>query len=148
MTTPTFKNLWPTQLMEITLPGHDQANPILADHIEKLDIERSQMTTDYRSDNLFDEQHPVVQWLKQSVQRAVVDYAQYLGIDYSLDFAIQAWANVNRMGDYHNLHNHPHAWLKWRPTTSRFRSMTRFRQDGMIEPRTASAFMIRDHRPI
>ena len=61
MTTPTFTNLWPTQLMEIALPGHDQANPILADHIEKRDIERSQMTTDYLSDNLFDEQHPVVQ---------------------------------------------------------------------------------------
>lgn len=65
--------------MEITLPGHDQANPILADHIEKRDIQKAQMTTDYLSDNLFDEQHPVIQWLKQSVQRAVVDYAQNLG---------------------------------------------------------------------
>ena len=111
MTTPTFTNLWPTQFMEIVLPGHDQANSILADHIEKLDIQRAQMTTDYLSDNLFDDQHPVVQWLSQSVQRAVLDYAQNLGIDYSLDFAVQAWANVNRMGDYHNLHNHPHAWL-------------------------------------
>ena len=68
------------------------------------------MTTDYLSDNLFDDQHPVVQWLNQSVQRAVLDYAQNLGI-VDLDFAVQAWANVNRMGDYHNLHNHPHAWL-------------------------------------
>lgn len=69
------------------------------------------MTTDYLGDNLFDDQHPVVQWLNQSVKRAVLDYAQNLGIDYSLNFAVQAWANVNRMGDYHNLHNHPHAWL-------------------------------------
>ena len=111
MTTPTFTKLWPTQLMEIILPGHDQANSILADHIEELDIQRAQMTTDYLGDNLFDDQHPVVQWLNQSVQRAVLDYSQNLGIDYSLDFAVQAWANVNRMGDYHNLHNHPHAWL-------------------------------------
>ena len=111
MTTPTFKNLWPTRLMEIALPGHDQANPVLADHIESLDLQKSQMTTDYLTDNLFDEQHPAIQWLKQSAQRAVADYAQNLGIDYGLDFAIQAWANVNRMGDYHNLHNHPHAWL-------------------------------------
>ena len=111
MTQPTFTNLWPTQFMEIMLPGHDQANPILVDHIETLDLQKAQMTTDYRSENLFDEQHPVVQWLKQSVQRAVVDYAQHSGIDYSLDFAIQAWANINRMGDYHNLHNHPHTWL-------------------------------------
>lgn len=97
--------------MQIILPGHDQANPILANHIEKRDFQKAQMTTDYRSDNLFDEQHPVVQWLKQSVQRAVVDYAQHLGIDYSLDFTIQAWANINCTGNYHNLHNQPHAWL-------------------------------------
>ena len=71
MTHPTFTNLWPTQFMEIMLPGHDQANPILIDHIETLDRQKAQMTTDYRSENLFDEQHPVVQWLKQSVQRAV-----------------------------------------------------------------------------
>ena len=60
MTTPTFTNLWPTQLMEIILPGHDQANSILADHVEKLDIQRAQMTTDYLGDNLFDDQHPVI----------------------------------------------------------------------------------------
>ena len=90
---------------------HDQADPVLADYIEKLDLQKAQMTTDYLSDDLFDDQHPAIQWLKQSVQRAVVDYAQHLGIDYSVDFAIQAWANVNQMGDYHNLHNHPHAWL-------------------------------------
>lgn len=111
MTSPKFKNLWPTQLMEINLPGHEQANPILADHLENLDIERGQMTTNYLSDNIFDEQHPVIQWLKQSVQRAVLDYAGQLGIDYSVDFQIQGWGNVNRMGDYHNLHNHPHSWL-------------------------------------
>ena len=103
------------------------------------------MTTDYRSDNFFDEQHPVIQWFKQSVQRAVVDYTTFR-IDYSLDFAIQAWANVNRMGDYHNLHNHPHAWLSGTYYIM-IPDMTRFRQDRMIGPRTASAFMIRDHRP-
>ena len=52
-----------------------------------------------------------IQWLTPSVKRAVLDYTQNLGIDYSLDFAVQAWANVNRMGDYHSLHNHPHARL-------------------------------------
>ena len=45
MTQPTFTNLWPTQFMEIMLPGHDQANPILIDHIETLDRQKAQMTT-------------------------------------------------------------------------------------------------------
>ena len=60
------------------------------------------MTTDYLSNNLFDDQNPVVQLLTQSRQHAVDRYAENLGIDYGLDFAVQAWANMNRMGDYHN----------------------------------------------
>ena len=111
MITPNFKNLWPTHLMEINLPGHDQANPILAEYLEKIDIERAQMTTNYLNENLFDEQHPIIQWLKQSIERAVVDYSEYLRIDYSIDFQVQGWGNVNRLGDYHNLHNHPRSWL-------------------------------------
>jgi uncharacterized protein (TIGR02466 family) len=109
--TPTFFNLWPTQLMEITLPGSDQANMLLAQFLQDLDQQAEQMTTDYLSTNLFDQGHPALMWLHQSCQRAVVDYAAQLGIDYSLDFLIQGWANINRLGDYHNLHNHPHSWL-------------------------------------
>ena len=109
--TPEFLALWPTQMMKITLPGSDQANPLLGQFLQDLDQQSEQMTTDYLSTNLFDQGHPALQWLHQSCQRAVVDYAQALGIDYSVDFLIQAWANINRMGDYHNLHNHPHAWL-------------------------------------
>ena len=32
-------------------------------------------------------------------------------IDYKVDWHLQGWANINRLGDYHNLHNHPHCWL-------------------------------------
>ena len=45
------------------------------------------------------------------MDRAILDYARHAGIDYELDYSIQAWPNVNRFGDYHNLHNHPHSWL-------------------------------------
>ena len=48
------------------------------------------MTTDYLSTNLFDDQNPVVQLLTQSRQHAVDRYAKNLGIDYGLDFAVQA----------------------------------------------------------
>lgn len=107
---PEFKALWPTQLMSVELPGSAQANQVLSEWIELKDAESSQMTTDYLSHNLFSESHPAIQWLNQSCQRATVDYAHALGIDYALDFKIQAWANINRLGDYHGLHNHPHAW--------------------------------------
>ena len=28
---PKFLNLWPTQFMEMSLPGHETANPVIAD---------------------------------------------------------------------------------------------------------------------
>jgi len=84
---------------------------VLAEWIELKDATADQMTTDYLDQNLFSEQHPAIQWLHQSCQRATLDYATQLGIDYPLEFTIQAWPNINRLGDYHGLHNHPHAWL-------------------------------------
>ncbi len=32
-------------------------------------------------------------------------------MDYPIDWSLQAWASVNRLGDYHDPHNHPHAYL-------------------------------------
>lgn len=106
-----FRALWPTHLMKVTLPGADQANPALAALIEELDGGASQMTTDYLSGDFLAAPHPVVGWLKACVERGVLDYARGTGVEYPLDFHIQAWPNVNRFGDYHDLHNHPHSWL-------------------------------------
>ena len=110
MTTPEFTALWPTHLMRVTLPGAEQANPVLAELIEKMDADRAQMTTDYLAGNLFDHAHPALGWLKSCIERGVADYAKGTGVGYPLDFRVQAWANVNRFGDYHDLHNHPHSW--------------------------------------
>jgi uncharacterized protein (TIGR02466 family) len=32
-------------------------------------------------------------------------------MDYGLDWSLQGWANINRLGDYHDPHNHPHSYL-------------------------------------
>lgn len=111
MANPEFSALWPTHLMRVTLPGADQANPILAQLVEDMDGARSQMTTDYLSGDLFAHPHPAFGWLKSCIDRAVIDYAKGTGVDYPIDFSIQAWPNLNRFGDYHDLHNHPHSWL-------------------------------------
>lgn len=108
---PRFKALWPTQLMTHTLPGADAANPVLAAMIETMDTQAKDLTTDYLSGNLFESPHPALQWLRGCVDRAVMDFARNLGIDYQPKWQVQAWPNVNRFGDYHNLHNHPHSWL-------------------------------------
>ncbi len=57
---PEFKQLWPTQFMSLSLPGHDTANPVLADHLLEQNIARDDMTVDYTSDNLFMTDHPAV----------------------------------------------------------------------------------------
>ena len=111
MTTPDFKALWPTHLMSVVLPGAEQANPVLADLVERMDAERAQMTTDYLSGDLFAHPHPALGWLRSCIERGVADYAKGTGVSHPVDFSIQAWANVNRFGDYHDLHNHPHSWL-------------------------------------
>ena len=108
---PDFKQLWPTQFMSISLPGHDTANPVLADHLLSQNAALEDMTVDYTSDNLFTTDHPALIWLRQCCDRAVLDYARHAGIDYNLEWILQGWANVNMRGDYHNLHNYPHSWL-------------------------------------
>ena len=69
------------------------------------------MTVEYISNNIFNLDRLGIKWLKQCCDRAVLDYAKKIGINYNLEWTLQGWANVNMRGDYHNLHNHPHSWL-------------------------------------
>ena len=93
------------------LPGADKANPILAQEIARQESENERLTTDYREQNFLAGENPAVGWLKDCVNRATVTYLRRQGIDYKLDWSLQAWPNVNRLGDYHDPHNHPHAYL-------------------------------------
>ncbi len=118
MTEPTekqgsngFKKLWPTIMLERELPGHQQANEVLAEYIEDLDAQGANMTTDYLGGNLLTHEHPAVQWLRECINKTVIDYFHELGMDYNIKWSLQGWANINRMGDYHDSHNHPHAYL-------------------------------------
>lgn len=116
MTAPTpdpdgFLDLWPTQMLRQRLPGADKANPVLAQEIARLEAANAELTTDYRAQNFLAGENPAVAWLKDCVNRATVNYLRRLGIDYQLDWSLQAWPNVNRLGDYHDPHNHPHAYL-------------------------------------
>lgn len=109
--TAEFRQLWPTTLMVDRLPGAENANPILANLIEEMDARTRDMTTDYLGGNFLDIDHPAIKWLKECFAVSARQYALNAGIDYEMDWHIQAWPNVNRFGDYHNLHNHPHSWL-------------------------------------
>ncbi|MRG72470.1 hypothetical protein GH722_11940 [Alphaproteobacteria bacterium HT1-32] len=110
-TGPDYIDLWPTRMLRFSLPGSAAANPLLAELIRQADSQRSEMTTSYLESDFLRTDHPVIEWLGNCLRRAVQDYATSLGIDYTLDYSLQGWANLNRFGDYHNLHNHPHSWL-------------------------------------
>ena len=97
--------------MRDRLPGCEDANRALESEILRIDSDHSDLTTDYLSGNLLILEHPAISWLRECINQATIVYIRRLGIDYQLDWQLQGWTNVNRFGDYHNLHNHPHAWL-------------------------------------
>lgn len=106
-----FRALWPTLLLERRLPDTEHADAALAALLLEMDGARDSLTTDYRASNLFDVAHPAIAWLRQCVRRSVLDYLARQGIARQVDWRAHGWANVNRRGDYHNLHNHPHSYL-------------------------------------
>ncbi|MEJ2016419.1 MAG: TIGR02466 family protein [Limibacillus sp.] len=106
-----FMELWPTLFLRRELPGAELANKVLREEIEGLEKENPDLTTDYLSGNFLTRDNPAVGWLRDCVNKTVIDYAKRAGIDYELNWSLQAWPNVNRFGDYHDLHNHPHCWL-------------------------------------
>ena len=106
-----FETLWPTVFLRRALPGHEIANQALAAYILDLDRKNKDLTTDYLGGNLMADEHPTVAWLRECVNRTVADYFRQLGMDYQIDWSLHGWANVNRLGDYHDPHNHPHSYL-------------------------------------
>lgn len=103
--------LWPTHLMQRSLPDAEKANPVLAAYIEKIDSQSPDITTQYRQADLLQAEHPAIKWLAQCINKTVVDYLAALGQTYQSSWTLQGWPNINRFGDYHDLHNHPHSYL-------------------------------------
>jgi len=108
---PDFTELWPTLLMRVVLPGAEAANSALSELLLAQDEGTDDLTTAYIGQDLFAQPHPALGWLRQCCDKAVLDYAARSGLDYRPEFGLQGWVNINRLGDYHNLHNHPHSWL-------------------------------------
>jgi len=106
-----FHALWPTLLLEREIPGHEVANKALVEVIEGLESDNRDLTTDYLGGNLMGNPHPAVQWLRDCVNKTVIDYFHHLEMGYPINWSLQGWANINRTGDYHDPHNHPHAYL-------------------------------------
>lgn len=106
-----FVTLWPTTLLQRTLPGHEAANRELRRLVLDRDAGHADLTTDYLSGNLLVADNPAITWLRECINKTVVDYLRRHAMDYPIDWTVQGWSNVNRFGDYHDLHNHPHSYL-------------------------------------
>lgn len=110
-----FYTLWPTHMLQRIVPGHEQPNLRLKHCIESLAASHEHgsqhYNTDYAQQAFFEIHDPAVEWLQACVNKTIVDYLANQKINYSIDWSLQAWANINKQGDYHNLHNHPHSYL-------------------------------------
>jgi len=106
-----FRQLWPVLFLQRTLPSSARPNAELERLIVARERERPDRTTAYRDGNLFAIENPALAWLRQCVHKTANDYCRRAAMDYPIDWIAQGWANVNRLGDYHDPHNHPHAYL-------------------------------------
>lgn len=106
-----FVSLWPTLVMRRSLPGQEHANVALATLIDEMQAVNPDLSTDYRTGDFLAVNHPGTQWLKKCVEVSTRDYLRKQGVDYPLRWHCHGWANVNVLGDYHDPHNHPHAYL-------------------------------------
>jgi uncharacterized protein (TIGR02466 family) len=104
-------DLWPTKLAKKTLQDYQEPNRELLKLVREWDKSNKSLTTDYKDNNPFEIDHPATNWLRQNVNTAIIEYLQSIGIDYAVNWQIHGWANINRKGDYHDPHNHPHSYL-------------------------------------
>lgn len=106
-----FLPLWPTLLLQRQLPGSEAANQVLRQLVEAEEAKNPALTTDYRTGNILARDHPAMHWLRDCINKTAIDYLKRCGLSYRIDWSLHGWPNVNRFGDYHDLHNHPHAYL-------------------------------------
>ncbi len=104
-------NLWPTVILQRKLGDADGPNRDLLRLINELERAARDLTTDYLAPDLFNTDHPAVNWLRSQVNQTVIGYLRQIGIDYDVNWTVQGWPNINRFGDYHDYHNHPRAYL-------------------------------------
>ena len=95
-----FVDLWPTRFLQRNIPNAEAANQALLQLIldqekqhlkqQSKDASSKDMTTDYLSNNLFEIDNPVIDWLKTCVNKTVSDYFNEQSLDYRVDWGCKA----------------------------------------------------------
>ena len=104
-------DLWPTKIVRRHLADCETWNKELVKLVRDLEKQNRNLTTDYLAPDLFNMDHAAVNWLRDNLNTAIIEYLSHLGIDYPVNWTITGWASVNRFGDYHDTHNHPWSYL-------------------------------------
>lgn len=104
-------DLWPTKLAKKKVADFDEPNRGLLKLVRDWDKSNKGLTTDYHDNNPFEVDSPPTNWLREQVNQAVIEYLQAIGINFAVNWQIHGWASLNRRGDYHDPHNHPHCYL-------------------------------------
>ena len=104
-------DLWPTKLLRKHLPDFEEPTQALIKLIRDMERVNKNLTTDYLAPDFFNLDEAPVGWLRDHVNQLVIEYLRAIGIDYDVSWTIQGWPNVNRLGDYHDAHNHPGSYL-------------------------------------
>ena len=109
---PKIFTLWPTILVKRSLPECEARNPELIALIEDMERRTDQLTASHWHDGkLFEVDNDAVRWLKAGIDETIQAYFDRVGMDYGIGWTIAAWANINRLGDYHAPHNHAWSYL-------------------------------------
>ncbi|MDD9925265.1 MAG: TIGR02466 family protein [Rhodospirillaceae bacterium] len=106
-----FTQLWTTHIFERKLTAHAEHNASLAKLILALDADQNDMTVDYKGVDFLSRNEPGIIWLRETIDETLRRYLQACNITYPIRRDIQAWPNVNRLGDYHGPHNHGWSYL-------------------------------------
>ncbi len=106
-----FSQLWPTHIFERRLADHAEHDLAIADIVMEMDANKEDMTADYKGVAFLRRPEPAIAWLRDEINETLRGYLQYCRIAYQVDCSVQAWANVNRLGDYHGPHNHGWSYL-------------------------------------
>lgn len=106
-----FVDLFPTILVRRHLEDFEEPTRDLIKLVREMDKANKSLTTEYRDNNPLEVDRLGPNWLRAQINDTVIRYLRHIGIDYAVNWQIHAWANINRTGDYHDPHNHPHAYL-------------------------------------
>ncbi len=93
------------------LPDHERPTNELAHHILEMEARESDLTARYQQQDFFADEKPCVQWLKKQINETVSALTTQNGVHNLPAWTLFSWYNVNRFGDHHAPHTHPHSYL-------------------------------------